>query len=384
MLRKLIVTASVVLLLLPIPLLAQDAPPLPRENGALLYSAAFNDKSGLEAAFGDDWMTYEAGGGIATIASTAPGVVLAAMIAGHSFGDFIAEVDLLPNPSPASIQYGFLFRADGPPDIEATTYNLIVDLNMNQLAMTTLMPGGRDEDIVDLGGRNLSDLTFDASKPNRLRLEAVGSTLRVFMNGDFAFEANDSALASGGFGLGIGSPSDLAPGATSSARFANLNLFAPGAEQAAPAAAPVVAPPAAPEAPVAAATQEPAPEAQSSGITGSVLAPNLNVRSGPGIGYDIVGKIKRGETVNVDARDANCAWLQVAGRASAGLGLRTVREPCAGCMHASTVGRQRRRERSAACGSDSRGHFNHCAGRKDNASRCGNGSAGRGTKRERH
>lgn len=299
MLHKLVLITFALLLVLPTPVLAQDATPVPRANGALLFATDFNDAGGLEAAFDTEWMTYEAGGGVATLASQAPGVVLTAMVAGNSFGDFIAEVDLLPGTAPANTQVGFLFRADGPPDVNVNSYHLYVDEGEDALAMATLVPGGRKEDVINLGSAALSDLPYDATKPNRLRLEAVGDSLIVFLNGQFALQATGGQLASGGFGLAIGSPDDLADGASASAQFANLRIYTPGPAQAPP---PETAPPAAPSG-----------EAEPIGIFGAVATARLNVRSGPGVNFGIVGKLKQDDVVFVDARDASCSWLQVVG-----------------------------------------------------------------------
>ncbi len=262
MIRKCAFLLFAVLLLLPAPALAQAPTVAPRANGALLFAAAFTDASGLEAAFGAEWMTYAAADGIATISSTTPGVVLTAVLAGESFGDFVAEVDLLPGVEPAGTQQGILFRADGPPDSNVNAYSLYVDPSAGSLALDTLVAGGRKEDVVEHGTVALAELPWNAFAPNRLRVEAVGASITVYLNGAFALQAQDTALGAGGMGLTLVSPDDLAPGAAAVARFADLRIYAPGASAPAPTA---------PSPPLATAPEAPAPTAVAPRPNGDLL-----------------------------------------------------------------------------------------------------------------
>jgi hypothetical protein len=251
MFRRLLLVLIALLLVLPTPLLAQATNPQPRTNGELLFAPKFSASSDLEAAFDSEWMNLAAANSVATISSQAPGVVLTALVPGRTFGNFIAEVEILPGAQPAGVHTGFVFRADAHPDIDVNAYDLFVDQTADVVGLSTLVEGGREEDKESLGSARLSELGYDPDAANTLRLEAVGSQLRVFVNDNFAFEVDSTFVLSGGLGLQLGSPDDLAAGASATAQYSNLRIYAPGTEQTSAPVAPAQSAPAAAAAPVA-------------------------------------------------------------------------------------------------------------------------------------
>jgi hypothetical protein len=48
------------------------------------------------------------------------------------------------------------------------------------------------------------------------------------------------------------------------------------------------------------------------GASVTILADRLNIRSGPGTGYAVVGSAAAGEKYSVTGQNGNCAWLKVA------------------------------------------------------------------------
>lgn len=69
---------------------------------------------------------------------------------------------------------------------------------------------------------------------------------------------------------------------------------------------------------VAAPAAQAAPPAQS-GVTATVVSSSLNIRSGPGVGYKVVGSAPKGAQYAVTAQSGRCTWLQVAsGRKAVG------------------------------------------------------------------
>ncbi len=65
---------------------------------------------------------------------------------------------------------------------------------------------------------------------------------------------------------------------------------------------------------IAAAVLSPAPrvlQAQG-GVEMTVTSPFLNVRAGPGLGYDIIGRLNCGQKVTADARTADGQWYRIA------------------------------------------------------------------------
>jgi hypothetical protein len=75
-------------------------------------------------------------------------------------------------------------------------------------------------------------------------------------------------------------------------------------------------------------TSAPAPEAE-------VKSETLNVRAGPGVNYDVVGKTRQGDKVAVIGQASDCAWLMVSvpagkeGWVSGGGSYVTLNAPCA-------------------------------------------------------
>jgi len=63
-------------------------------------------------------------------------------------------------------------------------------------------------------------------------------------------------------------------------------------------------------APAPAAAAAPAPAAAAGGSVFTVSSATLNVRSGPGYGFSILGKLNQGQTINATGKTADGAWLQ--------------------------------------------------------------------------
>jgi hypothetical protein len=293
--RLMILVLVLVASMAPAAALAQPAPS-PRENGDLLFAADFNGgPGGLQAIFGTEYMVFEVGNGLATLKSDSEDIIAGAAIINQSFADFIAEVDLTVPTVVEGSCVGLYFRSTGSLTLVDAVYVAEICPDSTETRLAAFRAAERepffqmDEPLPD---------SYRVGGTNRLRVEAVGDQLTLFVNGVHALSATEGSVLSGGMGLALGVPEGLPDGVTVSGLYDNLRIYAPGAATA-------------PASPAGAATA-----AKPGAMGGETTAKTLNVRSGPGTSNPVVGKLSQGAQVTIVGRNAACSWVQVAGSVS--------------------------------------------------------------------
>jgi hypothetical protein len=146
------------------------------------------------------------------------GGVLAAMYSGLLLQDFIAELEIVTDDLAPGSRVGFIFRSDSVADGLAHYYHLVLGPTDGVVGIDAWKDGRWT--LVD--SANVSDSLMPASATHRLRLEADGSTFRVFLNGTLVLEVSDSQIAGAGiFGLSI-----ISANPPETVSFDNLQIYA--------------------------------------------------------------------------------------------------------------------------------------------------------------
>jgi serine/threonine protein kinase len=192
----------------------------PRPNGRLLFQDRFDTPKPIpeipQFLGTEQWIGFENVNGRGRYRTAIAGIT-GVLYAKEQAGDFAVEYEFqTPKPSPGS-GYGFFFRAEVEPVQLPTYYVLFVYPNTKNIYLHCWQRHwtlGKAFDIPP-GGVNVSD-------SNAVRLEAVGSEFRIFLNGRFIGEVNDDKVKqSGTFGFWV-SKGDAVEDIV---YFANLRLY---------------------------------------------------------------------------------------------------------------------------------------------------------------
>lgn len=220
----------------------------PRPNGELLLEDRFEGTTGAAPLFGSTHMTFRALNGQGQLVGNTPNVVLPAMYAAPAVKDLFAEFDLIPPAVATDSSYGLIFRSDDAPGGLAFYYLVGVNPKKNAVEFSCWK-----EQRWQVSDRRLfAPGLVKPGESNRVRIEALASDFRVFLNGVLVYQRADSLLSSQGImGLSIGTGSTV----PDTVLFDNLIVYAPGSSPAPtnPTPGPVVAPTANASAAVAAA-----------------------------------------------------------------------------------------------------------------------------------
>lgn len=175
-------------------LLAASTPlPTPEMNpgiGAVTLSDDFSNDKLWDTAVSNQGSAAIVGNRLSL--AVQPGVYLVSMRHDLSVGDFYAEISARPSLCRGEDSYGLIIRAIG----KASFYRFT--LNCNGQIYAERVSGGvklQMQEPVPSG---------DAPRPPgevRIGLWAVGSEMRLFLNGRYQFSISDRQFPSGGFGV---------------------------------------------------------------------------------------------------------------------------------------------------------------------------------------
>jgi len=195
---------------------------VPSEGWSLVLEDDFSDdESGWPAALEDTSCEagYEDGEYHLTATSDDPCPVTFPEV----YTDFAFEVDARQVDGTEDQGYAILFRADDTDDPTRMehTYGLAVVSATGEYAL--LGCEGLDEDCTQLASDESPSVNLD-EETNRLRVEAVGEKITVYMNGDLLTSVEDSEIAEGRIGFLV---AGATRGSPSHAAFDNLKLYVP-------------------------------------------------------------------------------------------------------------------------------------------------------------
>lgn len=192
--------------------------PAPRTLGELLFEDNFRSAGSAVPLFGAEVMTLEYADGEGVMTAQFPGGVLAAMYLEPIIQDFILDLDIsAENLAPGS-RVGIIFRSDDIPDGLAHYYHLVLGPADGTVGIDLWKDGGWALQKADTISRSL----LPPTGTHRLKLEAEGSNMRVFLNGTFVFELDDQQLP----GTGILGLSMISADPPERAAFDNLKVYA--------------------------------------------------------------------------------------------------------------------------------------------------------------
>ncbi|MBT7075602.1 MAG: hypothetical protein HN922_11895 [Anaerolineae bacterium] len=179
--------------------------PIPRMNGALLFSDDCSGNGGAQAMFGDEYMAFSYVDGLCQITANANSSVLPVMYAAPIPTNFIVEYELGIISANSGSKYGIIFRSDDVSGGLAHYYYI------------TVKPADKSVDFDVWNNQwlreesaNISSDFLGTDKTTLLRLEVLDNEFRVFLDGVFVIEFMDDQIVTPGI-LGISINSTGAP-----------------------------------------------------------------------------------------------------------------------------------------------------------------------------
>ncbi len=209
---------------------------VPRPNGDLIFGYDFDGGDQAPVPFfGEETMRYREADGEGILSSKEEGVVLPALFGLPPLADFFAEFDLdMPSPGPNS-GYGLIFRVHEMDDIAG----------LDAYYLLTLHPPTGNLQFA-LWQDNQWATQAEAALPQdlivtegyvRVRIEALGSDFRVWIDDTFIAAFEDSGLLDAG-DIGFSISPDPVAGRDDLAYLDNLRIYAPAGVAVSPTATP--------------------------------------------------------------------------------------------------------------------------------------------------
>jgi hypothetical protein len=194
----------------------------PRANGELLFQDDFHANKPSAVPLFDNSITWEHAGGAGRLTGTAEGIqpVLYPAVAAQ---DFFAEVECRLMTPRSHHGYGLLFRSSEPRNATlADYYAVIVDPAGPSVALVLWTRGT----WTVLKKETVHPRRTAVGVPHLLRIEAVGSEFRIFVDGMLSCHVEDATLPRAGiFGLHVYDPDDPAP---NTVEFRHFRVWSPG------------------------------------------------------------------------------------------------------------------------------------------------------------
>lgn len=202
-------------------------PPTPRPEGERLLGDDFDDaETSALSVYGDEWMGWTVGDGVGLITSTSADNEVAVQYLAPAVADFILEVDLRI-PSSETEGAGVIFRGSNlreRGDQDWHYYHIGLRPTEKVVELGLLLEG--DTEVAALDTCKLPPSLSKMDDFRRLRVEATGAQLRVFVDGALICAMEDATLLAPGLvGLYVGVPEELSSQGEAVAEFARLRLY---------------------------------------------------------------------------------------------------------------------------------------------------------------
>jgi hypothetical protein len=191
--------------------------PGPLLNGSLLFADTFDTPGSAAPLFGESAMSFDYVGGRGRLTGYFPGGVLPVMYEEPLVGDFILEVEITTQNLAPGSRVGVIFRSDDIEDTLTYYYHIVLGPAEQVVALDRLSDGA----YTLLKAQNVPSNLLPASGTHRLRIEAIGPLLRVFLNGTHVFDYSDTAIP----GPGIVGLSIITTSPPEQVQFDNLAIY---------------------------------------------------------------------------------------------------------------------------------------------------------------
>jgi hypothetical protein len=139
------------------------------------------------------------------------------------YTDFAFEVDARQVEGTEDSAYALLFRAEDTDDPMSMEYTYALAVISASGGYALLGCQGWDEECTGLQGGESASMKL-GDQTNRFRVEAVGETITVYLNGDLLTSVEDSEIAEGRIGFLGGGGTRTSPNQVA---FDNLKLYVP-------------------------------------------------------------------------------------------------------------------------------------------------------------
>ena len=194
--------------------------PRPRGAGKLIWSDDFAQNAPQAVpGFGEEIMTFSHADGEGCINTGARGL-LPVMYRKLPVKDFVAECDVRVPSATFDSGYGLIFRSDDRVDRLERFYAILV----RPANGTVLLSCWKNSDWVLGKEYPVTNGLVQSNRTNRIRVEAVGTEFRTFINNSLVFEEKDPTLSDPGI---IGLAVSASSANSETAYFGRLRIYEP-------------------------------------------------------------------------------------------------------------------------------------------------------------